>query len=325
MKKIITYRLKYSDFGRQRDLYCLIRSGDIEVVGELFYNPQDNEIFGRRIESSDLGKVDYDTCVICDGADDLQNVVEELRNLGIPKDVLITTVEELIAPYNSLMTEVQLEVIRVILEASDNQISDKKWLSKQLFNYGFYPFFKLVKNPLHEVRWNKRGILQVPDEFIDFCQFISDLKINKAVEVGVAGGRSSFVMAALLYRNNPNLVYDLVDIADAIVGYDRFKELIPALNKRIPSTSDDFKGQVYDFCFIDADHSYNGMMTDWNNLGQYSSKITVFHDIYGHEYDHLDGGTVRAWQEIKNSNHGRTCKEFSVYKDKWMGLGCLVR
>lgn len=112
----------------------------------------------------------------------------------------------------------------------------------------------------------------------------------------------------------------MVDIEDKLVHYEEISALIPSLEKCIPHTSYDFAGEAYDFCFIDGDHSYQGMMTDWNNLGQHAG-ITVFHDIYAHEYDEYDGGTVRGWQEIREFTKDRAQTEFTRFPDKWMGIG----
>ncbi len=62
------------------------------------------------------------------------------------------------------------------------------------------------------------------------------------------------------------------------------------------------------------------MMTDWSNVGQYA-KMTVFHDIYAHEYDEFDGGCVRGWREIREMTKDRKQKEFTKFPDKWMGIG----
>ena len=89
--------------------------------------------------------------------------------------------------------------------------------------------------------------------------------------------------------------------------------------------SDDYKGESYDFVFIDADHSYDAAMRDYLNVGQYAGKLTVFHDIYAHEYDECNGGTVRMWKEVCELNSGKEKKIFSIYPDQWMGIGCLVQ
>lgn len=39
-------------------------------------------------------------------------------------------------------------------------------------------------------------------------------------------------------------------------------------------------------------------------------EITVFHDIYAHEYDKLNGGTVRLWKEVCELNQGKLMRTF---------------
>jgi hypothetical protein len=142
--------------------------------------------------------------------------------------------------------------------------------------------------------------------------------------VGVYRGRSAFFICAVLARKNPDLVYNMIDIFDRIDDFELFKEVLPQLNKCIPSSSDDHAGEKYDFVFIDADHSYDASINDFNKLGQYASKITAFHDIYAHEYDHENGGTVRMWKEVLERTAGCDHKVFSIYPDKWMGIGCVI-
>ncbi len=322
MKQIITWRLSYSDYDSQRELFSLIADGEIEVVAEVHYVPEENEIFGRRSPVEDAFKLPHDM-VIFFGTEEME-VRSELGKLGIDSESeVIRDLESLIGDRNTMIYAHQVQVIKDLLEASDSQIEDREWLFNKLGEYGFFPFFKLVKKPQTGVRYSTCGILQVPDEFVDFCMYIGKLECHRAIEVGVYKGSSSYVMAALLYRNNPDLVYEMVDIEDGLINYDEISKLIPAIRKRIPSTSADFIGQEYDYCFIDADHSYGAVMEDYRNVGQYATKLTVFHDVFGHEYDELEGGTVRGWRELKELNKDKEIIEFSKFPDKWMGLGVI--
>lgn len=166
------------------------------------------------------------------------------------------------------------------------------------------------------------GLLQIPAEFARFCMFIAKLNISSAIEIGVFHGASSYFICAILQRINPNMSYTMVDIEDYVEYFDIFKEHLN-LNKKIPSTSADFVEQRYDFVFIDADHGYNGVKTDYINVGQYCNIACAFHDIHAYEYCNLDGGVVRFWDELKlNDNYF-----FYEFSDllRWMGLGIALK
>lgn len=193
---------------------------------------------------------------------------------------------------------VQLEIIKKILTASDQDVESFTWMRDVVGQYGIYPFRPQDFDGTGNVVGTRKGILQRPDEFAEYCTYLSKWHIDTAIEVGVFRGKSSYFMCAILARRNPSIVYELVDIADSLDNYEGFHELLPQMRKRIPSTSDDYIGKAYDFVFIDADHSYDASMRDYMNLGRYAKKLTAFHDIFAHEYDQLNGGTVRMWKEV---------------------------
>lgn len=169
---------------------------------------------------------------------------------------------------------------------------------------------------------------QIPHEFTKLCLSLGQFRnIKSAIEVGVFKGLSSYFMCAVLSRRNPDLVYTQVDIEDRLENFEEFKSILPALRKQIPSTSDDYIGRNYDYVFIDADHSYDGSMKDYLNVGQYANRMVVFHDIYAHEYDEENGGTVRMWKEVKEleKQKGNRVNEYTEYPNQWMGIGCVEK
>lgn len=219
----------------------------------------------------------------------------------------------------------QLQATFNILNSTDAEFNSYDFILNQikgfgLGNFDWYKFGDFLK-------WRNEsefGLQQIPTEFARFAMFLSKLKISTFAEVGVYRGCSSYFLAAMVQRSNPEVKYSMIDIADYIEGYEYFSKLLN-LEKLIPGTSKDVRGQRYDFVFIDGDHSYDGVKEDFLNLGQYCNVGVGYHDIHAHEYDSQKGGTVRWWNEFKDNYSD----EFSMYEFsdqvRWMGLGVGLR
>lgn len=217
----------------------------------------------------------------------------------------------------------QIGIIKEILAANDEQIHDRKFMLHLVKEYGIAPLAWLMEMD-GNVDYTENGMIQVPGEFVSFCQFISDYRIETAAEVGVYRGRSSYFICAILYRKNPELQYDMIDIEDNLDGFEEFRKVLPCLRKCIPSTSAVYKKQKYDFVFIDADHSYEGAMDDYLKIGRYAKRMVCFHDIYAHEYDSQNGGVVRCWNEVCALTPQHTKMVFSQFPNRWMGIGVVI-
>ncbi|MDE7203518.1 MAG: class I SAM-dependent methyltransferase [Lachnospiraceae bacterium] len=275
----------------------------------------------RVIDKQEIGNYNWDKILVAaDKAYD--SIREDIRKMRIDEGKVESLTHYLEKDY-SLITDRQVGVIKEILRASDNEIKNYEWMYRKIAEYGVFPFEQNVGCNHNDIFWSALGVCQTIEEFTEFCNYISGLTIETAIEIGVFRGRSSYLMCALLARKNPDLQYVLVDIKDNLKEYDRFKEILPWLDKRIPSTSDDYKKCKFDFVFIDADHSYTASYRDYLNCGQYANKLTVFHDIYCHEYDKPDGGTVRMWEEVLEKTKEQEHIIFSSHNAKWMGIGVI--
>ena len=275
------------------------------------------------IASSELAHEDYDRILICAETEQAFDISTEIKNLGISEDKVDYAIEYLkknssLGRDYSETVHKQCEVLSRILHSTDEEISSYDWMYDRICEYGIYPFKELEDPRIFKTLF---GILQTVEEFTEYCNYLSTLSVRSALEIGVFKGRSSYLMCAILARKNPELEYKCVDIFDNMDSFEEYRKVLPMLKKCIPNTSSDFKNEKYDFVFIDGDHSYDGSIDDYNNVGQFASVITVFHDIYGHEYDKKNGGVVRTWEEVlertKQCNH----HVFSKYPEKWMGIG----
>ena len=89
--------------------------------------------------------------------------------------------------------------------------------------------------------------------------------------------------------------------------------------KTLEKTKIIFKGELVDFLFIDGDHSYRGVKSDYemyNSLVR-PGGIIAFHDIGKNE----EGGCSQLWEEIKNTKS--SFKEILLDANHEKGIGIL--
>lgn len=163
------------------------------------------------------------------------------------------------------------------------------------------------------------GFWQYPEELADLVVFLRNLKISTFLNVGTFNGLTFNFVADNLEGPLSRCV--TIDPNDHNPESRAGREYLKA-------TSADFRGESFDLVFIDGDHSYSGVVSDWESVGVHAG-VVVFHDIVDEFVRELDGGVPRLWEELKNSSEGFKRVEFVRGNDPGfrsiMGIGVLYR
>lgn len=214
--------------------------------------------------------------------------------------------------------------VAAILDAPEDRLADRDFLLSIVRRMGI-PFNDWANFAAFQdcVNSTGMGLIQIPTEYVDFLLTLHGRRIGTFCEIGVNSGGFSVLTAAYLLRACGLREYHGIDVADLFIDHAHFAARLP-LHLHIPATSADLAGRHFDAVFIDGDHSYWWAKMDFLNLGA-DARICAFHDIHGHEYDHLDGGIVRCWAELRLSYRARcSILEIAHAVPDWMGIGVML-
>jgi hypothetical protein len=153
--------------------------------------------------------------------------------------------------------------------------------------------------------------------------FLSDKGIQTFLELGTFTGYTSAVVCAYLTRFGLTMfeTYDILPICKIVYLFDEYK--LPIVYK-VGSPAFIIKNvsPYYDVVFIDGDHSYEGISSDFSNFGR-GCRFVSFHDIN----DYWCIGVVQFWNELKTkySETNNNMYEFIDHPNKFnlMGIGIL--
>ncbi|MBU2759069.1 hypothetical protein HAP95_02590 [Acidithiobacillus sp. RW2] len=310
--RIITKKHKpYAETAKNQVL-CLpfhsgVKDNHLDIIADVFHKTTTRRFSARKPEYLDS----YNKSIPCEYIVGSENLGEFFYKKE--HDVLIREIHN------------GVKVIEQILNCSDTDLNSRDFLLQKFLDYGI-PLMDSDIFSQFSPSMNKGGFgaIQFPTEFIDMLRRLIPLGICTAAEIGSFRGGSSYFMAAVLQRARKDFTLTIIDPVNNMIGFDAFKSKLNIDNK-IPSTSENFEGQVFDFVFIDGAHDFNSVMRDFENVGKFSKKAVAFHDIHGHEFDNEDGGTVKAWGTIKERLRlsSEVC-EYAHSVERSLGIGLII-
>ncbi|GAB4128599.1 MAG: hypothetical protein OHK0045_03040 [Raineya sp.] len=194
---------------------------------------------------------------------------------------------------------------------------------------------------IYSPKWERFfWIKQVRSEILALAKLVEEKKPKFLLEIGTANGGSLFLFAKLAH---PEALIISVDLPQGRYGggYPKYKEyfyksfalkqqkvFLYRADSHAASTLQEIQKilnqEKLDFLFIDGDHTFEGVKTDFEMYAPLVKEggVIAFHDIAKHP-EGWEVGVDKYWNEIK-SNY--THKEFIDNANQgWAGIGVLIK
>ena len=161
-----------------------------------------------------------------------------------------------------------------------------------------------------------------------FMKFLSERDINTVLEIGIENGgtlnmwplicnKNAFVIGVdidFTIKNRISFMHDRYrNINIEIIVGDSIKE------KTIKEVRDIIGNRGVDFLFIDGNHDYNYVKSDYKNYSGLVNKdgIIAFHDI-----NLKENSVDKFWKEIKNE---KSIEIISDHNKNGYGIGVIIK
>jgi cephalosporin hydroxylase len=174
-------------------------------------------------------------------------------------------------------------------------------------------------------------IWQYPNQFSSYIIFLNKYKIESYMEIGCRWGGTFILTTEYFSKMNKLIKSTAVDIINSPVEeYCILNNKANFIMENSQNTNfkNILKNIFYDIIFIDGDHSYIGVSSDFKTC-EHSSNIFVFHDIVSD----MCPGVVNFWNELKTNYSERfNFYEFTQQYDEvfnntnktFLGIGVAV-
>ena len=163
-------------------------------------------------------------------------------------------------------------------------------------------------------------IQQVPDELAPCIEYLLANKavIHNYLEIGVAAGGTTFVFNHYFSPDNMVLIDDnshpKARLRQSIIESANYLEILgSSTDPEIIKKSE----KEYDLIIIDGDHSFEGVMNDFNNYSKYLKQggYIIFHDSF---FDNL--GVKPFVKELKKNKDYKFINEYISKKYNKCGV-----
>ena len=175
-------------------------------------------------------------------------------------------------------------------------------------------------------------MLQDEEEFEGFCKLMQKQGARSYLEIGSWSG-GSIEMAAKYLPQGSRIVS--IEMPVSPVKYAKLQQVMGGLVRDGYSaflcTADSAHGLPirlarelgpYDAVFIDGDHTFEGVESDWEHYGKLG-KIIGFHDV---AIDKPPQGVARFWKQLKTKyRHVEFISEETRQQDIGYGIGVVFR
>lgn len=217
-----------------------------------------------------------------------------------------------------------LNGLNIIEKSTHEQLRSVPFLESIICGIGLHndPSISMNYGEEYQKYLTQHGLIQQPRQLADALVFLSDKNIRSYVEVGTFNGICTGLITGYLTRFNPDFVCTTIDITERYHN-DYRAEMEKRFNIffQIEDSKKVF-AENNDLVFIDADHNYSSVRSDYEQIGK-TAKFCMFHDIVDSWQQTInDGGSLRYWEELKK---GKKYYEFTYNptKDKYFGIGII--